>query len=242
MMLCALLIAITLGILAGIFTGLAPGIHINLVSVMLVSSAPFLLQYTNVLVLCAFIIAMSISHTFLDSLPSIFLGAPEADTALGVLPGHRYLLRGQGMMAVKLTVFGCLASLILCIVTFPVFIPIVKYGYPLLENYIGWIILSAVLFMMLRDRKKAWALAIFLISGLFGITVFDIETLGDPLFPMLSGLFGISTLLISLSESQNIPEQKESEKLELKPSVAAKALISGQVSGFITATMPGTGA
>jgi putative membrane protein len=241
-MFLALIGAIALGILAGVFTGLAPGIHINLISALLVSSAPILLTYTNALVLCCFIIAMSITHTFLDSLPSIFLGAPEAETVLGVLPGHRYLLRGQGMMAVKLTIFGCLASLILCILLFPLFMPIVQYGYPLLEPFIGWLILAAVVFMLLRDDKKLWALLVFGMSGAFGLIVFDIETLKDPLFPMLSGLFGISTMLISLAESQSIPPQVESEELKLRPRVTVKALLSGIFSGFITATMPGLGA
>ncbi len=96
-----ILLAILLGILAGIITGLTPGIHINLISVMLLSVSPVLLKYTNPIALAVFIIAMSVTHTFLDAIPSIFLGAPESATALGVLPGHRYLLKGYGLMAVS---------------------------------------------------------------------------------------------------------------------------------------------
>jgi len=121
-----LLLAILCGILAGIFTGLIPGIHINLISLILLSLSPILLQYTNPITLCCFIIAMSVTHTFLDAVPSVFLGAPDADQALNVLPGHKLLLEGKGFEAVKLTVIGSLLSLILATALIPLLIPFCK--------------------------------------------------------------------------------------------------------------------
>jgi len=67
-----LLISIIIGILFGMLTGLIPGIHINLISLLLLSISPFLLQYFSIISLAIFIIAMSVTHTFLDSIPSIF--------------------------------------------------------------------------------------------------------------------------------------------------------------------------
>jgi putative membrane protein len=212
-MLLVILLAILIGISAGIFTGLCPGVHINLVAVTLVTVSPLLLRYTNPLLLCVFIIAMSVTHTFLDVIPSIYLGAPESATALGVLPGHRYLLKGWGLMAVKLSLIGAFGAVLLSIIMFPLFLFIVKYGYPLLEGYIGYLLIGSCLFMILRDRNILWAIAVFFISGILGVVVFSIPTLKDPLFPLLSGLFGISTLLISLNESQNLPPQEDDDRL-----------------------------
>jgi putative membrane protein len=237
-----LIISILIGITAGIFTGLCPGVHINLVAVTLVTVSPLLLHYTNPLILCVFIIAMSVTHTFLDVIPSIYLGAPESATALGVLPGHRYLLKGWGLMAVKLSLIGAFGAVILSIIMFPLFLLIVKYGYPILENYIGYVLIAVCIFMILRDRHLLWAVAVFFISGILGVVVFSIPTLKDPLFPLLSGLFGISTLLISLNESQNIPPQEEDDQIKTDWKTMVKALLSGQFSGFITAVMPGLGA
>jgi len=42
--------------------------------------------------------------------PSIFLGAPEADTALAVLPGHALLMEGRGEEAVRLSAIGSARS------------------------------------------------------------------------------------------------------------------------------------
>ena len=82
------ILAFFIGILAGIFTGLFPGIHVNLVSVFLISISPSLLKYTSPISLAIFIVSMSITHSFLDFIPSIFLGAPDEDSFLSILPGH----------------------------------------------------------------------------------------------------------------------------------------------------------
>ncbi len=235
--------AILCGILAGIVTGLTPGIHINLVAVLLVTASPVLAVYFPVLALAAFIISMSVVHTFLDSIPSIFLGAPDAATALGVLPGHRYLLKGWGLMAVKLTIIGSLGAAVLSVVLFPLFVLVVTYAYPLFKLVMGWLLVAVALFMILRDRKKLWAALVFLLAGTLGVIVLNIKGLENPLFPLLSGLFGVSTLLISLNDNTAIPPQTTSDpKIKVKKSLGIKALVSGQFSGFLTAMLPGLGA
>ncbi|NQU98402.1 tripartite tricarboxylate transporter permease, partial [Candidatus Woesearchaeota archaeon] len=125
-----IIVAIILGILSGIITGLTPGIHINLVSLLVLSASPFLTPYFGLISLACFIISMSVTHSFLDPIPSIYLGAPDSDQVLGVLPGHRYLLAGHGYTALKLTVIGSFGALILSIILFPFFMLLVKYGYP----------------------------------------------------------------------------------------------------------------
>ena len=95
-------LALLLGIVVGTFTGLAPGIHINLVSAILLgslSTIPFLNSFAKIYFV-VFIVAMAITHSLLDFIPSIFLGAPDEDTALSVLPGHELEIRdpADGLM------------------------------------------------------------------------------------------------------------------------------------------------
>jgi len=240
-----ILIALAVGICCGIFTGLCPGVHINLVSVILLNLSPVLLLYTNPLVLCVFIIAMAITHTFLDTIPSIFLGAPDSVDALNVLPGHRMLLEGKGFEAVKITIIGSYFCLLLGLAATPLLI----FGAPALSEflrpYIGYILLAVVIFMVLKDRapeKRLWNLIIFLISGTFGVLVFSIPNFKDPLFPMLSGLFGVSGLLLSLSEASRIPKQEETDTIKIPLKSQAKAMVSGVFSGSLTGIFPGLGA
>ena len=116
-----------LGCILGVVTGLTPGLHINLVAVILFGVSPLLLGYTNAVVLASFIIAMSITHTFTDFISSVYLGAPSDDTALSVLPGHRMLLEGKGHEAVKLTVIGSLLALIFSILLVPLLVIAVPF-------------------------------------------------------------------------------------------------------------------
>lgn len=240
-----ILIAILLGILAGIVTGLIPGIHVNLISIVLISVSGYLLGFTSPLILATFVIAMSITHTFLDSIPSVFLGAPDAAMALAVLPGHRLLLEGKGYEAVKLTVIGSLLSLIACIILIPFMIPLAPIIYKFLQPYIGYILICVVVYMILIERKANkifWSFTIFILSGILGIIVLTVPNLKQPLFPMLSGLFGVSVLLISLNQKVSLPKQRITESITILKKNNIKAISAAVFSGSLTGLFPGLGA
>ncbi len=238
------LMALLLGVLAGIFTGLTPGIHVNLVSLLVVSSSAYLLGIFSLPSLGVFIISMAIAHTFLDILPAIFLGAPNEATALGVLPGHKLLLQGMGYEAVKLTVIGSLSSLILAILLFPLLIIVFPLIYEDIRPFIGFILIAVVIYMILIEKgmdKKFWAFVVFLISGILGILTLTMPNLKQPLFPLLSGLFGISMLIVSLSQKVEIPKQRITENIILPKFQSIKSVLAGTFSGSIVSFFPGMG-
>ena len=239
-----LLIAALLGILAGVITGLIPGIHINLVSLLVVSLSSYLLGIFSPISLGIFIISMAITHTFLDVIPAIFLGAPDADTALGVLPGHRLLLQGMGYEAVKLTVIGSLLSLILVVLLVPLFIKIVPNIYEAIQQWIGWILLGVVIYMIFIEKgmdKKFWSLIVFSVAGVLGIIVLTMPNLKQPLFPLLSGLFGLSMLIVSLTKKVEIPKQRITEHIKISKVDTVRSLTAGLSVSSIFAYLPGLG-
>ena len=236
-----ILIAIFLGIFAGIFTGLIPGVHINLVGVLVLSSSLFLLNYFSPLSLALFIVAMSITHTFLDSIPSIFLGAPDSGLELSVLPGHKLLLQGRGYEAVFLTVVGSFFAVVVCLSLTPILIPLIKYGYPVIEPYIVYILIFFSAVLILREVKsRFWALVVYLLSGVLGIATLTMPYLKQPLFPMLSGLFGTSILIVSLMQKTKIPEQRITYP-KLKVEEVLSYLGLGTFASLLVGTMPGMG-
>src|SRR3989338_7956067 len=112
---------------------------------------------------------MAITHTFLDTLPAIFLGAPESETALSVLPGHKLLLKGMGYEAVKLTIIGSLFSLLMALVFFPLFIFLVPRIYEKIQVYIGYALIVIMVYMILMEKgldKKFWSFFVFIASGI----------------------------------------------------------------------------
>jgi len=186
---------------------------------------------------------MAITHSFLDSIPSIYLGAPDEAHALSVLPGHRLLNKGKGHAAIYYTLLGSALSLYISIIFFPFFLLGMSFLSPLITNIISYILIAVILFMIIREKsyeKKFWAFICFFLAGILGIFVFAIPNLSQPLFPLLSGLFGISTLLTSLSDSNTIP--KQTLEIEQIPSnIKAKASLTSSFVGYIAAFLPGFG-
>ncbi|MBS3118379.1 tripartite tricarboxylate transporter permease [Candidatus Woesearchaeota archaeon] len=237
-----LLIALFSGIFLGIFTGLVPGVHINMASMFILTVSPILFAFFSPLAVAVFIIAMAITHTFLDNIPSIYLGAPEPGAALAVLPGHKMLLQGEGYEAVKLMTVGSFFGLLLSAVLIIPSIPLVKAIFPYLQQFMGWILLAVVLAIIFHEQKKIVALALFLLSGTLGVIAFNLPQIDTPLFPMLSGLFGLSTLFLSLNDKVNIPPQKIADKLSLEKKKVFTAIGLSTFCGSLVSLFPGVGA
>lgn len=225
-----------LGNLFGIFTGLIPGIHINLIGVILVSLSISLFSSINPVYLVVFITSMAITHTFLDFIPSIFLGCPDTDTELSILPGHDLLKQGKGYEAVLLTAYGSLAAIFaLILFSFPVTI-IIKNTYNYLESLIPYLLIFVSFILIITEKNKFKALFVFLLTGLLGLSILNLG-FREPLLPLLTGLFGGSMLLISIKNKTNIPQQIISkEKINLK-----KPLIGALTISPICSLLPGLG-
>jgi len=231
------------GILFGIFTGLIPGVHINLIASILTTFSLLLIPHFGVLPLSSFIIAMSVTHSFVDPIPSVFLGVPDADMVMGILPGHRMLLEGKGIQAIQLTVVGSLLSLILVILLIFLVLPFLQLLVDFISPKIGWILLFVVLFMVLKGgfSKIYLNVAVFLLAGTLGIVVFRLN-LSNPLLPMLSGLFGVSGLLLSLQSVGEIPKQDFKGSVDIGGWNMTRALSGAVIAGSITGLFPGLGA
>jgi len=235
-------IALILGIFAGTFTGLAPGIHINLISLLVFSFSPVLMIYFGIIPLAVFIVAMAITHTFLDFVPSIFLGAPDEDTILSVLPGHKLLLEGRGHEAVMLTLRGSFAGLFIILILTPLFVYFLPKVYPVFKEYMALILIAASAFLIITEKKsRFWALFLFLLSGILGIATLNLSGIKQPLFPLLSGLFGCSLLIISVMSNVKVPPQKITHSTISKKETF-KALLSSTIAAPLCSFLPGLGA
>ncbi len=243
-MILELLIALALGITIGTLTGLIPGIHINLVSIMLLSVSSYLIKHLSPLTLAVFIVSIAITHTFLDFIPSIFLGAPDEDSFLSVLPGHQLLLKGRGYYAVIFTLYGSLAALGIILFFTPIFIYFLPVIYPYFQK-IMWIILMLVsLYLIISEKdKKIWALFIFLLAGFLGVASLNLN-IQEPLLPLFTGLFGASGLIISIRQKTEIPEQRITplKNIYLSKKSVLKSSLASIIASPFTAFLPGMGA
>jgi putative membrane protein len=226
------------------FTGLAPGIHINLVSALLLSASATLLLIFPPIILVIFLVSMAITHTFIDFIPSIFLGAPdEDDTALSILPGHEMLIKGEAFSAIVYTLYGSLAGLILILI----FSPLFYYFLPTIYNYAQAImplilILTSFFLIYFEKSSKFWAIIIFLLSGFLGLATLNLP-IKESLLPLFTGLFGISSLVTSITKKQILPPQKieRLRNIRLEKESIKKSALASIIASPICSFLPGMG-
>lgn len=232
-MLFQIILALTTGLLTGTITGLTPGIHINLIGTLLIST--FLLPL-NPLYLIIFIISMSITHTFIDFIPSIILGCPDTDTELGILPGQKLLQKGKGYEAILLTTYGSLiAIIILTIIAFPSLF-LIKQTFPFIEKIIPYFLILVSIILISTEKRKLTALKIFLLTGFLGYSITFLE-INQPLLPLLTGLFGSSILIQSIKNKTTIPKQRITKpRIKIK-----KPIIASLLSAPLCSFLPGLG-
>lgn len=242
-MFLGILLFVLLGIGLGIVIGLLPGAHINNI-LPLVLSLSFLINSPHYL--AVFIVSMAVTQIFISYIPSIFLGAPDESTALSVLPGHRLLLEGRGYEAIRLIVIGGIGALITSLIFISIFAKYFVNLYELSRPYIQYVIILVVFVMLLMEKKLKKILSatlIMAISGIFGILVLNSALVPQQnvLFPVLSGLFGLSTIILSVSQRANIPRQQEDSKIQIKNIELIKSILLGSIAGIIVGFLPAIG-
>ncbi|MBP5394790.1 MAG: tripartite tricarboxylate transporter permease [Candidatus Methanomethylophilaceae archaeon] len=250
-----------IGAAAGTFSGLVPGIHVNTLAMLLLVASPYLLDvlsgfvpdgYGPLLLSCA-VMSAAVVHSSIDFIPSAFIGIPDADTVLNVLPAHRMILNGEGMAAVRCAAIGSLTGAIVSLIlTVPLYI-LLTGG---LGDYLDSITVGAlivVLALMILDEvpgRRLIALIITILSAAAGLVVmlgvlpmssmFDLEP--ETMFPLLTGLFGIPSLLTA-DRNSDIPPQKDDEKMPVSPVHGIKGVLTGSITGWfpgITSTAGAT--
>jgi len=242
-MLIQLIVAVVVGILAGTITGLIPGIHVNLISVILIGFSAFLLSYFSPLILVVFLVSMALTHTFIDYIPSIFLGAPDEDSFLSVLPGHELLLEGRAFEAVILTLYGSLFAVLIILLLSPLFIFILPLIYNYISIMIPWILILASIFLIYFEKTdRTFAIIIFILAGFLGISSLNLG-IREPLLPLLTGLFGASSLITSIMKKEKIPKQKivKFRKIKIKKKLF-RPLLASILTAPLASFLPGIGA
>ena len=257
-----IILSVLAGYFLGVFSGLVPGIHTNNFALLLVALSPMMSEYgIQPFYIAIIILSNSIAHTFHDVIPAVFLGAPDSDMALAVLPGHRLLLDGFGAEAIRLSALGSAGSVVFSMVIVLPLAAIFSVAYPFLQEHIAWILIFIVFLMVATEKGeyiigqgslvhykyKAFAVVLFLLSGVLGLFAFEMEGLMNPvinfgapsiLLPLLSGLFGASQLVISLLTHSTIPPQTFA-KMTLSSKRIVRGIITGSAAGSIVAWLPG---
>jgi len=232
-----------IGIGCGVISGLVPGIHANTMAGVLLSLQALLLAWFEPVVIASAMFGALVTHTFIDCVPGTFLGIPDADTSLAVLPAHALCLEGRGEEAVRISALGSAAGTALALPLAAGFILVL----PALQSGIDWgiglIILAVAGYLIVVSESPGWALAVFAVSGVLGLFSLNYSFLAWPaggesgvLMPLLSGLFGIAVLLRA---SHGTMPAQHFTGIELSSGAIRRGSILGSIAGALVGWLPG---
>jgi putative membrane protein len=240
-LLIEIIIFLLLGIAAGTACGLLPGLHVNNVGAMMLSAMAILgLEPVSFAV---FLVAMATTQTFIDFIPSIFLGVPDEGTVLSMLPAHRLLLQGKGMEAVRLTGLASLYGVLVSLAILPIAFVLVPMAYSMIRASIVPVLGFSIIFLILRERKAEkilWAMLSFLLAGYLGYTCLNLNALSTSqvFLPLFSGMFGLSTLLTGIQAGSKFYPQDLEAELEISSKGMWRSSFLGGVGGLIVGLLP----
>jgi putative membrane protein len=228
------------GALLGTISGLTPGLHANNFALLLAAAAPTIPGPP--LLVGAAMLSAGVVHTFLDVVPALALGVPDADMAVMALPGHRLVIEGRGREALRLSALG---SALAVVFAAPLAVPItylMVWLWPTLAANMAFVLLGVVTIMVLTERSwraRIGGLLAFSISALLGLATLDLSPAaplqGDVLAPLFAGLFG-APILIDAMGGAGVPRQDDARitiprRLVLLP--AAAGTLVGAVVGYL---------
>ncbi|ASJ05678.1 tripartite tricarboxylate transporter permease [Thermococcus barossii] len=214
------------GILAGTFSGIFPGIHVNTLGAFLAMEG----VSGNLL-----LFSMGLTHTFLDVVPSAFLGVPDEGTALGILPAHRLVLRGRAMEVIRIALWASFLAVLMVILLSP-FYPVLAGAYTPGTGRAVVCLLALLLILTEKGLKKLYAALVFFLAGILGVLTFRLP-LDQPYYHLFTGLFGLPVLLMAFIEgTANI--SKEDGEIRMNPKRFLGFSFLGTLLGMIASLVP----
>jgi putative membrane protein len=239
-----ILLGTLIGVLLGTISGIIPGVHSNTLAGVLLSLQVAFLSFFSPLVLAGAMFGALITHTFVDSIPSTFLGIPDADTSLAVLPAHALCLEGNGEEAVRIAALGSACAIVIAVPLSIICFFLLPALQPYFDWWIGILLISTMGYMIVTSECPGWALALFCGSGILGIfslryAFLSWHTLAGSsaiLMPLLTGLFGISVLLTA---SQGTMPEQHFQGIRMEDRTIMKYSLVGTFAGVAVGWLPG---
>lgn len=239
-----ILLGTLIGVILGTISGIIPGVHANTLAAVLMSLQAFLLAVLGPAALAGALFAALITHTFVDAVPSTFLGIPDADTSLAVLPAHALCLEGNGEEAVRIAALGSACAIVIAVPVSVVCCLLLPALQPYFDWWIGILLIASIGYMIVTSEAPGWALAIFALSGVLGAfalhyTFLSWHTVSGTsaiLMPLLTGLFGISVLLVA---SQGTLPAQHFSGLRIEDRAVIKYSLLGTGAGVAVGWLPG---
>lgn len=237
---------VTAGAALGTASGLVPGLHANNFALFLAAVAPSVPGPT--VAVTAAMLAAGVVHTFLDAVPALALGVPDASMVATALPGHRLVVAGRGREAVRLSALGSGLAVLFAV---PLAVPVTRAMvavYPTLRAHLPLVLGAVVAALVATERSwpaRLAGLGAFLAASALGAATLDLSpaaplAAGGVLTPLFAGLFGAPVLVDAIG-GRGVPPQA-APRVALDRGALARTGLAGTLGGAGVGYLPGVSA
>jgi len=215
-----------------------------------------------ILALPGFFMSLLVSWSIINTIPSMFFGAPDEAAVFVVLPGQKYMLQGRGYEAAILTGIGSLAAIVMMVILTPFCFYTVPAIVRIRSQNLAWILLLFITYMLMSEWPKgsglgrtiwekfqwAWAnlfsgIGTFALSAFLGFiilnkTMVPLEMSFQGIMPVFVGLFAVAGIIQNLVSWQKVPPQHIGTTIDLDHRLLCKGVFAGTLGGGIAALTP----
>ncbi len=234
------LLAALYGFLTG-FLGAVPFLHTNL-----------MLQFTQDFfaagALAVFAATLSFSHLVFETIPMLFFALPAQNQNITLLPAQSLVLGGKTAKAFKIVTQSLFYAVLIALALLPFAITATPIAHSVVQPVQGIALLAVIALAFYKSssqtpRKLALGLLFLTLAGLLGLTALSLPIAREPLFPLLSGLFGVPAILFSFKKNgeekrENENEEKTGEKPTAVFSVDKKLIFYGVLAASASVLLP----
>ena len=256
------LLAAVAGTLVASALALVPALHVYTVAGLIILAVARFGEFVRPEFLATFFLGMTTGYATLNTIPSIFLAAPDDSAVFVMLPGQKYLRQRRGYEAAVLTGVGGLGGIAILALLTPAASSLLPALRAILQPHLHWILWAVIAYVLISewpkgsDREPAgwrrwwdgWrslvaGLATFLISGLLGFILFYRSlvpvTVGyQNLLPAFTGLFAVPWILQNILSRVELPEQHIARTIDATPGLFLRGALTGALGGLFAAFFP----
>jgi putative membrane protein len=256
-----LLVAAAGALLASVLA-LVPALHIYNVAGFIILAMGTLGEFVPPELLAMFFLGLITGYSMLNTIPSIFLSAPDDSTVFVVLPGQKYLLQQRGYEAVMLTGLGGLGGIAVLALLTPVASTLFPAVRAILQPHLHWILWTVIAYMLISEWPKGsdrapagfrrwwdgWksltaGLITFVLSGILGFVLLyrslvPVTIAYQNLLPAFIGLFAVPWILQNILSRIELPEQHIAKSVDATPWLIFRGTFAGALGGLFAAFFP----
>lgn len=252
------------GTLLATLLALLPALHVYNVSgiILIVLMGTGATKVIPVQYVPVFMMAMVVGWAILNSIPALFLGAPDESAIFVVLPGQKYLMQGRGYEAAALTGIGALAGVLAMLLASPIFFKALPKLRQLTRPHMFWLMALIITYMFMSEWPKGsgraktgfgrfidgWknlgaGLLTFALAGVLGIIILNkpmvpIKYAFQNIMPVFVGLYAIPWVIGNIFSKTEIPHQHISRTADVDHRFWSRGGFNGFLGGMIAAFMP----